>query len=77
MVEGRVDTLLIEADRIIASRITNLVTGNMQNKDIENPKVDDLLDDMSELAMRMGGTVTVLDKEQMPSESGVAAVFRY
>ncbi|WP_157963219.1 baeRF3 domain-containing protein [Algoriphagus litoralis] len=77
LVEGRVDTLLIEADRIIASRITNLVTGNMQNKDIENPKVDDLLDDMSELAMRMGGTVTVLDKEQMPSESGVAAVFRY
>jgi hypothetical protein len=77
LVEGRVDTLIIEADRIIASRITNLVTGNVQNKDIDNPKVDDLLDDMSELAMRMGGTVTVLTKEKMPSESGVAAIFRY
>lgn len=77
LVEGRVDTLIIEADRIIASRITNLVTGNIQNKDIDNPRVDDLLDDMSELAMRMGGTVTVLSKEQMPSESGVAAIYRY
>jgi hypothetical protein len=77
LVEGRVDTLIIESDKIIASRITNLVTGNMQNKDIDNPRVDDLLDDMSELAMRMGGTVTVLTPEQMPSESGVAAIFRY
>lgn len=77
LVEGRVDTLIIEADRIIASRITNLVTENVQNKDIDNPKVDDLLDDMSELAMRMGGTVSVLTKDQMPTESGVAAIFRY
>lgn len=77
LVEGRVDTLLIEADRIIASRITNLVTGNVQNKDINNPRVDDLLDDMSELALRMGGQVTVLNPDQMPSESGVAAILRY
>lgn len=77
LVEGRVDTLLIEADRIIASRITNLVTGNVQNKDINNPRVDDLLDDMSELAIRMGGQVTVLNPDQMPSESGVAAILRY
>lgn len=77
LVEGRVDTLLIEADRIIASRITNLVTGNVQNKAINNPRVDDLLDDMSELAIRMGGQVTVLNPDQMPSESGVAAILRY
>ncbi|MDP2724113.1 MAG: hypothetical protein Q8O72_15255, partial [Bacteroidales bacterium] len=32
-VEGRVDTLLVEADRIIPVRITNLVTGNTQKKD--------------------------------------------
>ena len=77
LVEGRVDTLIIEADRIIASRITNLVTGNIQTKNINNPKVDDLLDDMSELAMKMGGQVIVLSPEQMPSETGVAAIFRY
>lgn len=77
LVEGRVDTLIIEANRIIASRITNLVTGNVQNKDLSNPKVDDLLDDMSELAMKMGGHVTVLPTDQMPSESGVVAIYRY
>jgi len=76
-VEGRVDTLLIEADRMIAIRITNLVTGNTQKKDLSNPKVDDLLDDMGELVIKMGGQVMVLPTEKMPSETGLAAIFRY
>ena len=77
LVEGRVDTLIIEADRIIPMRITNLVTGNVQNKDLESPRIDDLLDDMSELAMKMGGNVTVLFPELMPVDTGVAAILRY
>ena len=76
-VEGRVDTLLVEADRIIPVRITNLVTGNTQKKDMINPKVDDLLDDMGELVMKMGGEVMVLPGGKMPSETGLAAIFRY
>jgi len=76
-VEGRVDTLIIEADRMIAVRITNLVTGNTQNKDLQNPKVDDLLDDMGELVVKMGGQVMVLPADKMPSETGLAAIFRY
>ncbi len=76
-VEGRIDTLLIEADRMIAKRITNLETGNTQNKDLKNPRVDDLLDDMSELVTKMGGTIVVLPTSQMPTESGFAAIFRY
>jgi len=76
-VEGRVDTLIIEADRIIEGRVTNLVTGNVQNKDIDNPRIDDLLDDMGELVLKMGGSVVVLPKELMPSETGMAAVLRY
>lgn len=76
-VEGRVDTLIVEADRIIPVRITNLVTGNTQKKDIVNPKVDDLLDDMGELVMKMGGQVMVLPSGKMPSETGLAAIFRY
>jgi hypothetical protein len=76
-VEGRVDTLLVEADRIIAVRITNLVTGNTQKKDLSNPKVDDLLDDMGELVTKMGGQVMVLPPEKMPSQTGLAAIFRY
>ncbi|MBU1013398.1 MAG: hypothetical protein KKG99_10350 [Bacteroidetes bacterium] len=76
-VEGRVDTLIVEADRIIAVRVTNLVTGNTQKKDMKNPKVDDLLDDMGELVIKMGGQVMVLPPEKMPSETGLAAIFRY
>lgn len=76
-VEGRIDTLLIEADRIIAKRITNMETGNTQNKDINNPRVDDLLDDMSELVTKMGGTIYVLPADQMPTENGFAAILRY
>jgi len=76
-VEGRVDTLIVETDRIIPVRITNLVTGNTQKKDLINPKVDDLLDDMGELVMKMGGEVMVLPTGKMPSETGLAAIFRY
>lgn len=76
-VEGRVDTLLVEADRIIAVRITNLITGNTQKKDMNNPRVDDLLDDMGELVTKMGGQVMVLPPESMPSQTGLAAIFRY
>lgn len=76
-VEGRVDTLLVEADRLIGVRITNLVTGNTQKKDLENPRVDDLLDDMGELVTKMGGQVMVLPPDKMPSKTGLAAIFRY
>lgn len=76
-VEGRVDTLIVESDRIIAIRVTNLVTGNTQNKDLTNPRVDDLLDDLGELVIKMGGQVMVLPADKMPSESGLAAIFRY
>ena len=77
VVEGRVDTLIVEADRIISVRITNLVSGNTQKKDLSNPKVDDLLDDMGELVIKLGGQVMVLPSEKMPSETGLAAIFRY
>jgi hypothetical protein len=76
-VEGRVDTLIVEEDRIIAARITNLVTGNTQKKDMTNPKVDDLLDDMGELVTKMGGEVMVLPAVKMPSQTGLAAIYRY
>ena len=76
-VDGRIDTLIVEADRIIAARVTNLVTGNTQKKDLINPVVDDLLDDLGELVIKMGGLVMVLPTDKMPSETGLAAIFRY
>jgi hypothetical protein len=76
-VEGRIETLLVEADKIIAARITNLVTGNTQKKDMDNPRVDDLLDDMGELVIKMGGKVVVMPPDKMPTDKGLAGIFRY
>lgn len=76
-VEGRIATLIVEADRIIAARITNLVTGNTQKKDMDNPRVDDLLDDMGELVIKMGGKVVVMPTDNMPTDTGLAGIFRY
>ncbi len=76
-VAGKIDTLIIEADRMIPNKLTNLVTGNIQNRDLTNPIVDDLLDDLGELVLKMGGQVMVLPAEKMPSKTGLAAIFRY
>jgi hypothetical protein len=35
------------------------------------------VDDMGELVIKMGGQVMVLPKDKMPSETGLAAIFRY
>lgn len=74
---GRADTLLIEAGRVIAGRIADTSTGAIQTDNLENPEVDDLLDDLGELVTKMGGQVMVIPPENMPVESGVAAIFRY
>lgn len=76
-IAGRIDTLLVEADKIIEARITNLSTGNTQKKDLDNPRVDDLTDDMGELVLKMGGKVVIIPAEKMPTDTGLAGIFRY
>ncbi len=74
--EGRVATLLVEAERRIPGRI-DAATGAVQPKELANPDTDDLLDDVAELVMKNGGEVVVVPAERMPSTTGAAAVFRY
>ncbi len=73
---GRVATLLIEADRQIAVRLDGS-TGGIEVADLGHPQVDDLLDDLSELVGKMGGRIMVIPAEQMPGETGLAAIYRY
>lgn len=72
---GRVSTLLVEADR--------QVNGTM---DPESGAVDfaaeggigeDLLDDIAEKVIANGGQVVVVPKGRMPSETGLAAIYRF
>lgn len=73
---GRIGTLLVENDRRIPGRIDR-ATGQVQPAELSDPEVDDMLDDLAEIALRMKGEVFVVPAERMPSESGVAAIYRF
>ena len=73
---GRVGMLLVEDDRQIPGKIDR-ATGQIQTGELADPEVDDLLDDLAELVLRMKGDVVVVPAERMPSRSGVAAIYRY
>jgi hypothetical protein len=75
-VAGRVATILVEADRMIPGRV-NTETGRISFEDLNEPEVDDLLDDLAELVLAKGGEVVVVPRESMPAESGLAAIFRH
>jgi hypothetical protein len=74
--EGRVDTLLVEAERQIPGRLDE-ATGKVSSDGLENPRVDDLLDDLGELVANKGGQLWVVPAEHMPTQSGLAAIYRY
>ncbi len=76
-IAGRVETILIEANRVIAGRLRNKETGTFEMTDVTQPVLDDQLDATGELVNKMGGTVAIIPKEQMPGHSGLAAIFRY
>lgn len=73
---GRIATLLIEADREIDGRL-HLGSGNVHLEGSENLLADDLLDDLGEAVLAMGGEVFVIPAEQMPTTTGAAATCRY
>jgi len=76
VVAGRVATLLIEADRQIPGRI-DAETGDIQFADSTDPEVDEVLDDLGELTLKMGGQVVIVPAERMPTKTGIAAIYRY
>lgn len=73
---GRVGTLLIEAERQIAGLLDSN-SGSIIPADLDNPRIDDLLDDLGELVTKMGGQVHVLPADRMPGHAGLAATFRH
>lgn len=75
-VEGRVATLLIEADRIAPGHI-DADTGKVTVGKLDDPEVNDLLDDLGELVLKTGGEVVMVPAERMPTNTGAAAVFRF
>jgi hypothetical protein len=74
--ESRIDVLLLESGRIIPGRLQE-ETGTIEAGNLAHPELDDLLDDLGELAVARGGKVVVVPKELMPTASGLAATFRF
>ncbi len=74
--EGRVETILIEEDRIVPGKI-DYKTGGIKFGEINSPEYDDILDDLAELVLLNGGSVFVLSKDKMPAMTGIAAIYRY
>ena len=74
---GRVDTILIESDRVISKRLRNKKSGTFIKADLSQPKSDDLLDDIGEMVLKMGGRVIFIPPVEMPSKTGISALFRY
>lgn len=73
---GRVGTLLVEGDRQVPGKIDR-ATGRIQAGELSDPEVDDILDDLAETAMQRKGDVVIVPTERMPSDTGVAAIYRF
>jgi len=73
---GRVAKLLIEAGREVPGRI-DAATGDIEFDSLTHPEVDDVLDDLGTLTLKMGGQVVVVPAERMPTNTGIAAIYRY
>ena len=75
-VEGKVETLILEADRLIPGYI-NYKTASYEHGDLSNPEVDDLLDDIGECVLSKGGNIVMTPAHLMPTNKGLAAIYRY
>jgi hypothetical protein len=74
-IEGRIDTLLVDAGRKIPGRLAP--SGQVERGDLADASTDDVIDDIAECVLRTGGDVVVVPSERMPSGTGMAALLRY
>jgi hypothetical protein len=75
-VKGRVGTLLLEQNRIEPGVIQR-ATGFITRGEASSPYFDDVLDDLAQIVLQMGGEVMMLKPADMPEDTGAAAIFRY
>ncbi|MGP1664442.1 MAG: baeRF3 domain-containing protein [Rhodanobacter sp.] len=76
VIAGRIDVLLLEAERQIPGRMDPR-NGEITMGKLDDPQVDDLLDDLGERVMATGGEVVMVPAERMPTQTGLAAIYRF
>lgn len=75
-VAGRVETLLIEAERLFPGRI-DATSGAITTANLAHPDVGDVIDDLGEIVLRKRGKVIIVPAGRMPTNTGVAAIYRF
>jgi hypothetical protein len=73
---GRVDTLLLDADRLISGHIDQ-ENGSIEVTKSDEAETEDMLDSLAEIVLKTSGEVVVVPSERMPTDSGLAAIYRY
>ena len=74
--EHRVETLFIDVDKIIPGKVLP-ESGKIFDRDISNPGIGDVLDELVQLALKSKSEVVVLPSAFMPDHTGIAAIFRF
>lgn len=74
--EGKVDTLIVEADRVIPG-FYNGVNKRIEVGDVKHHVLGDLINQFAKMAMLHKGNVIVLPKDRFPTKTGCAAIYRY
>lgn len=74
--EGRVATLLVEAERQIPG-IVDKQEGKAVPVEDDSATTPDLLDELTIWTLEQGGEVIAVPTERMPTQSGAAAIYRY
>ncbi|WP_439626536.1 baeRF3 domain-containing protein [Gemmata sp.] len=75
-VEGRVGVLLVDADRTHPGAI-DMATGSLRPQAGGDTAAGDMLDDLAEMALKTKARVIVTPSANMPTDTGLAAIFRY
>jgi hypothetical protein len=73
---GRVDVLLLEADRKLAGAM-DPASGVWSIGNADDEAAGDIYDDLAEAVLRNGGEVIIVPSERMPTATGIAAIYRY
>ena len=74
--EGRVATLLVEAERQIPG-VVDKQQGKAVAVEDDTATTSDLLDELTIWTLEQGGEVIAVPTERMPTQSGAAAIYRY
>ncbi|BCA94755.1 hypothetical protein TUM19329_11160 [Legionella antarctica] len=74
--DGHISALLIAAENQVGGRLDR-GTGTIELDELQNPKVNDLLDDLAVLTLKTGGDVVIVPSASMPTQTGAAGIFRF